>query len=49
MTGILEQKSEIEKFKVEYKMMSKIDFDLTKIVIVEEELINEDCELQFLM
>lgn len=45
MKGILEEKSEIEKFKEEYKKMSTINFDSTKIVIVQEELVFEDCEL----
>jgi len=45
MKGILEEKSEIEKLQVEYKMMSKINFDGNKIIVKEEELVFEECEL----
>jgi len=45
MKGILEEKSEIEKLQVEYKMMSKINFDSTKIVVLEDKLVPKDCEL----
>jgi hypothetical protein len=45
MKGILEEKSEIEKLQVEYQMMSKINFNSSKFVVLEDELILEDCEL----
>ena len=45
MKGILQEKSEIEKLQAEYKMMSKINFDSNKIVVLEDELVLEYCEL----
>ena len=45
MKGILQEKSEIEKLQDEYKMMSKINFECNKIVILEDELVLEYDEL----
>ncbi|SHG04777.1 hypothetical protein SAMN05444396_10421 [Flavobacterium segetis] len=44
MKGLLKDNSEIEKLVAEYKMMSKINFDCTKIPVFKKELILEKCE-----
>jgi hypothetical protein len=49
MTGLLQEKSEIEKLQKEYQMLSELNFN-TDIVILskdktpKEELILEECE-----
>ena len=45
MKGLLKEESEIEKLKREYEQLSKINFNLEKTDISEEELVLEECEL----
>jgi hypothetical protein len=49
MKGLLKEKSEIEKLKLEYQMRSDFNFNIEKTTvtttITEEELILEECEL----
>ena len=49
MTGLLKEKSEIEKLKREYQILSEQNFDLEKKPIqptaTKEELVLEECEL----
>ena len=49
MKGLLKEKSEIEKLKREYQLLSKLNFNIEKATIKStvptEELILEECEL----
>ena len=45
MKGILKDKSEIEKLKVEYEILSKVNFNVSKIVPVPKKMILEECKL----
>jgi hypothetical protein len=49
MKGLLQEKSEIEKLKKEYQMLSKLNFNIedssVKSIVTKEKLILEDCEL----
>lgn len=49
MKGLLKEKSEIEKLKQEYQLLSELNFNIektTKKTITQEELILEECELK---
>ncbi|MDI5886271.1 MULTISPECIES: hypothetical protein [Flavobacterium] len=49
MKGLLKEKSEIEKLKREYQMLSELNFNFDKTTVkstvTTEELILEECEL----
>ena len=49
MKGLLQEKSEIEKLKSEYQLLSKSRFSNEKVIVQTEintiELILEECEL----
>ncbi|MFV8328351.1 hypothetical protein [Flavobacterium sp. ZS1P14] len=49
MTGLLKEKSEIEKLKREYQILAEQNFDTEKNTSMpsnaKEELVLEDCEL----
>lgn len=49
MKGLLKEKSEIEKLKREYQLLSELNFNIEKAIIKStvptEELILEECEL----
>lgn len=50
MTGLLQEKSEIEKLQREYKILSELNFNtdtdlLSKVINPKEELILEECEV----
>ena len=49
MKGLLKEKSEIEKLKREYQLLSELNFNIEKAtiksIVPTEELILEECEL----
>ncbi|MEC5166397.1 hypothetical protein RCH18_002137 [Flavobacterium sp. PL11] len=45
MKGLLKEKSEIEKLKMEYEKLSKINFNIDKTAPVIKEMVLEECEL----
>ena len=45
MKGLLKEKSEIEKLKIEYQKLSEINFQIEKTTIKKEKLVLEECEL----
>ncbi|MBP6181547.1 hypothetical protein [Flavobacterium sp.] len=49
MIGLLKEKSEIEKLKIEYQILAEQNFDTEKntirLTVTEEELVLEECEL----
>ncbi|MDI1256086.1 MAG: hypothetical protein PSV16_08275 [Flavobacterium sp.] len=44
MSGLLNEKKEVEKLQNEYKKLAEINFETLEVPVLQEELVLEDCE-----